>query len=175
MRHDAIYLEDVIEAQGDVFEIAENNGCDPEVFAEMYLRSKVRRFIDNGSAYHCNLSGSELWRELGMSGGTDVWYAEEMSRFRFLGEMYAMLQFAVGVPSSAVLRHFPVQKLLKSYDSLCNMDIETAAEMIMGAADGSIEKVKDLTLPFHGGFETVFCSKTERSEYPEFGDLYSWG
>lgn len=131
MRCRKVYLDDVSECQGELFAYAADNGIDVAEFTEFYLKSDIRRMIDESKPRFCAMLGKEIFEALDVKG---VKHAEtEQNGFmaEWLGVFYSELQWALDISSSEVIERLPVKKAMRAYPGLHDLDMELAVKRII--------------------------------------------
>lgn len=133
MRYSELYLEDVVECQGDLFAIVASKGYDLVEFIKFYCNSTIREYIDNGNAVYLNKSGEEIFEWLikkedlrnkvkHSSCKEDCFMAE------WIGCFYALYQWYADKDSKTILKEVKPMDILNRYNVLHDMDITLAVK-----------------------------------------------
>ena len=129
-----VYLEDVVENQGKLFDyIAENYpGKDTADFINVYMKSATRRYIDEAKAYVNTMNAKELWKYFSDTEGYKLKDGKTLQGFMpdWIGEFYAYYQWYYDIPSSEVIEKITVDFLKKAYYGLHDLDLELAVQKV---------------------------------------------
>ena len=128
MRYNRLYLDDLAEAQGVLFEEVVNKGYDLIDFVNKYMCTRIKKLMDEGSPKHCTMYHYDIFDELEKC---DFKYKKAMMRYdpwaaNWIGEFYARLQWETGVYSSFVLKCVPITTILTHYNVLHDLDMSLA-------------------------------------------------
>ena len=134
MRCDILYLDDLAEAQGILFEEVVNRGYDLVDFAPRYMQTHLRVMMDKGSAKHCTMYHYDIFDELAKLRfqfkpavlSLDSWMAN------WIGEFYARLQWRADRSSAYVIACVPIEQVIQSYNVLHDLDMELAIDRCIG-------------------------------------------
>ncbi len=128
------YLEDVIEAQGKLFDFISYSfpDKDTDAFITAYMKSHLRKSIDEGQAYVCTMSAVELWDYYK---NTETPVLEDGNAIKgflpdWIGEFYAYYQWYYKMPSSVVVDKIPVTFLEKAYYGLHDLELNLAVKKV---------------------------------------------
>lgn len=129
-----VYLNDVVEAQGKLFDHVAMSypDMDTEHFIQAYMTSKTRRSIDQSQAYVITKSAKELWAYF-----TDTEHyvpkpGKALEGFLpdWVGEFYAYYQWYYNIPSAKVIEKVPLSFLKKAYYGLHDLELELAVRKV---------------------------------------------
>lgn len=128
------YLNDVVEAQGKLFDHVAHNypNMDMADFIVHYMKSSTRKHIDNAQAYICTMDNKELW---------DYFQKKDPYAFRpgkslqgflpdWIGEFYAYYQWYYNIPSAELVNKVPVSYLIHAYPGLHDLELELAVQKV---------------------------------------------
>ena len=136
IRCNELYLEDVVETSGELFQVAVSKGYDLESFIEFYMRSKTRSFIDRGFAVYCTMLGAELFECLNEKEHLAQYVKrsshpqDEMAAL-WIGEFYALAQWKLDKPSIECLMELQPEQIIKSYNTLHDLDLGLAVDRML--------------------------------------------
>lgn len=125
-----LYIDDLAENQGVLFTKAVEQGFDLCSFANMYLRSSPRDFMDKCYPYWMTLIPSILIDKLPLSKvqktaeWQDTWEAE------WFGEFYAWYQYLTNLPSVQIAESVSPEFLHAHYNVLHDLDIKLAVKKL---------------------------------------------
>ena len=92
-----VYLRDVVENQGKLFDYVAQNfqDKDTEDFIKTYMKSKTRKSIDDAQAYVNTMDAEELWKYFCETEQYKMKSGEAMQGFMpdWIGEFYAYYQW----------------------------------------------------------------------------------
>ena len=132
--YDRTYLCDVVENQGKLFDFISLDfpDKDTEDFINTYMKSKVRKSIDEGQPYVNSMSAKDLWEYFSKTEHYALKEGKALGGFfpMWLGEFYAYYQWYYNIPSSAVLQKVPLVFLEKAYFGLHDLDLKLAVEKV---------------------------------------------
>ena len=132
--YEKVYLEDVVENQGKLFDYVANNFEDKDTddFIKNYMTSKTRKSIDNASAYVNTMCAQELWEYFCSIENFKLKKGEAMEGFMpdWIGEFYAYYQWYYDIPSAELVEKIPVDFLMKAYHGLHDLDLELAVKKV---------------------------------------------
>lgn len=129
-----VYLKEVVETQGKLFgEVSEYEpGIDVLKFIEDYMKSKTRKYIDEGQAYVCTLDPKELWKYFcetddycppkGAAPGGFV--------IDWIGQFYAYFQWYYNMASEKVLELVPLNFARAAYHGLHDLELDLAVKKV---------------------------------------------
>ena len=114
-----VYLGDVVENQGKLFDYVANTypDKDTEDFINAYMTSKTRQSIDQAKAYVNTMDAKELWEYFKETEHYSLKQGKAMEGFipNWIGEFYAYYQWYYNIPSAEVNQKINVDFLKKSY------------------------------------------------------------
>ena len=129
-----IYLDDVVENQGKLFDLIAQKypDMDTENFINTYMASKTRKAIDNSQAYVNTMDAVDLWNYFTNTENYKLKPGETLKGFfpKWVGEFYAYYQWYYNVPSIEVIQKLPINFLKKSYQSLSALDLKLAVQKV---------------------------------------------
>ncbi len=129
-----LYLDDVVENQGELFDLVSQNYPDKDTadFINQYMMSKTRKSIDESQAYVNTMSAPELWDYFCKTEGFKLKDGLAIEGFLpdWIGEFYAYYQWYYNIPSSEVIKKVPVDFLKKAYGGLHDLDLELAVKKV---------------------------------------------
>ena len=114
-----LYIDDLAENQGVLFTKAVEQGFDLCSFANMYLRSSPRGFMDKCYPYWMTLLEVQKTAEW-----QDTWEAE------WFGEFYAWYQYLTNIPSVQIAESVSPEFLHAHYNVLHDLDIRLAVKKL---------------------------------------------
>lgn len=131
-----LYLNDIVENQGKLFDLVSQNYPDKDTadFINTYMASKTRKSIDESQAYVNTMSAPELWDYFCKTDGFKIKKGKAMEGFMpdWIGEFYAYYQWYYNIPSSEVVKKVPVDFLVKAYAGLHDLSMELAVKKVGG-------------------------------------------
>ena len=129
-----LYLNDVVENQGKLFEfVAENYpDKDTEEFINTYMASKTRKSIDESQAYVNTMDAKELWAYFSKTENYHPKDGKAIEGFmpNWIGEFYAYYQWYYNLPSAQLVKKIPVSFLKKAYGGLHDLDLDLAVKKV---------------------------------------------
>ena len=132
--YNELYLNDVVEAQGKLFDMVAMNypEVDTEEFISSYMGSKTRRFIDQGMAYVNTMDAPTLLEYYEKTDCIPFVSGCAMKGFlpAWIGEFYAYYQWYYNIPSAELVERIPVAKLVSMYPGLHDYELELAVEKV---------------------------------------------
>ena len=135
--YDEVYLSDVVENQGKLFDLVLQNYPDKNTvdFINAYMMSKTRKNIDESQAYVNTMDAAELWDYFRETEGFKLKAGKALQGFLpdWIGEFYAYYQWYYNLPSSEIIKKVPTDFLIKAYAGLHDLDLELAVKKV-GAA-----------------------------------------
>lgn len=134
MRCDRLYLDEVVNTQGDIFGIAHDNGYDIIRFGEYYLKSDVRSYIDSGLIEYCTLEADNILKLLNVDISKKVNIEidkKEREKVVWIGKFYAICQWCGNISSKVLLDRIKIAEVYKDYGTLSSMDMEIAAKLYL--------------------------------------------
>ena len=138
--YDELYLSQVVETQGRFFEKLQDEvpRIDSEKMMEAYLRSDLRRQLDEGHAFFLTLSDDQLKRRFLASGYVPE-PGEPIQGFmpNWIGRFYAFAQWHFNVPSARLVERLSVADLTSRYPGAHDLDLRLAVEKLGRGIDFS--------------------------------------
>ena len=132
--HGKIYLDDVVEEQGNLFDMIALKfpEMDTEEFITSYMKSETRKSIDEGQAYVLTMSAPELWEYFCETEGYSLKPGKALEGFMpdWIGEFYAYYQWFYNIPSSELVDKIPLDFLRKAYWGLHDLDLDLAVQKV---------------------------------------------
>lgn len=129
-----VYLNDVVENQGKLFDLASQIFSDKstEHFIQAYMSGKTRKSIDEGKAYVNTMDAKTLMDYFLKTDKYKPQNGKAMEGFLpdWIGEFYAYYQWYYNVPSAEVLKKVPVDFLIKAYYGLHDLELELAVKKV---------------------------------------------
>lgn len=131
--YDEVYLTQVVETQGRFFEKLQDEvpPIDSAKMIDAYLRSDLRRQLDEGHAFFLTLSDEQLKRRFLASGYVPE-PGEPLRGFmpNWIGRFYAYAQWHFNVSSARLADCFPVEDLTARYPGAHDLDLRLAVEKL---------------------------------------------
>jgi len=133
--YDELYLAQVVETQGKLFEKLQD--CRPQIdsgkMMEAYLKSDLRRQLDDGHAFFLTLSDGQLLRRF-LDSGYCPEPGEPLQGFmpNWIGRFYAQAQWQLNLPSAEIVVRWPVVEMTGRYPGAHDLDLRLAVERICG-------------------------------------------
>ena len=128
------YLNDVVENQGKLFDLAASAYPDKstEDFICAYMNSRTRKSIDEGQAYVNTMTASELWEYFIQTENYSFCSGTALAGFMpdWIGEFYAYYQWYYNIPSSAVIEKLPLAFIKKAYYGLHDLELDLAVKKV---------------------------------------------
>lgn len=134
MRCDRLYLDEVVNTQGDIFGIAHDNGYDIIRFGEYYLKSDVRSYIDSGIVEYCTLGADNILKLLNVDISKKVNIEidkKEREKVVWIGKFYAICQWCSNISSSTLVTKVRAEDVYEYHKVLSSMDMEIAAKLYL--------------------------------------------
>jgi len=129
-----IYLHDVVEAQGKLFDHVAlvYPDMDTEDFICAYMVSKTRKSIDEAKAYVNTMDAKQLWAYFMETEHYVLKPGRAMEGFLpdWIGEFYAYYQWYYNIPSSEIIEKIPVSFLKKAYYGLHDLELDLAVQKV---------------------------------------------
>lgn len=129
-----VYLRDVVENQGKLFDYVAQNfqDKDTEDFIKTYMKSKTRKSIDDAQAYVNTMDTEELWKYFCETEQYKMKSGEAMQGFMpdWIGEFYAYYQWYFNLPSAEVVKKIPIDFLKKAYFGLHDLELDLAVQKV---------------------------------------------
>ena len=132
--YDRTYLSDVVENQGKLFDFISLDfpDKDTEDFINTYMKSKVRKSIDEGQQYVNSMSAKDLWEYFSKTEHYVLKEGKALGGFfpMWLGEFYAYYQWYYNITSKELIEKLPVETMKLPYLGLRDLDLELAVEKV---------------------------------------------
>lgn len=129
-----VYLKEIVETQGKLFEkISEYyQRIDVADFIQAYMKSKTRKYIDQGQAYVCTMDASDLWDYFLKTDSYVPKKGNDIGGFipNWIGQFYAYYQWYYAIPSEEVLRILPIDFMIGGYRGLHDLELELAVKKV---------------------------------------------
>lgn len=129
-----VYLEDVVENQGKLFDHVAQlfPDKDTEAFIHSYMNGKTRRSIDESQAYVNTMSAKELLDYYIKTECYVLRSGKNLEGFfpMWVGEFYAYYQWYFNMPSKEVIAKLPLSFMKKAYWGLQDLELELAAQKV---------------------------------------------
>ena len=134
--YNKVYLEDVVENQGRLFDYVAQKYSDKDTadFIRAYMKSSTRKSIDNAQSYVNTKDYLELWDYFKKNDNYKLKEGQAIKGFipDWIGEFYAYYQWYYNIPSEEIVDEIPVDFLIKSYAGLHDLDLDLAAKKVKG-------------------------------------------
>lgn len=131
MQYPKVYLEDVVENQGTLFDSFARKHPDfsTEDFIVAYMNSRTRSEIDSGQAYVCTMDADELLNRF-LSEGYRHKSGSALRGFMpdWIGRFYALGQWKLNLSSREMAQRFPLDFLKLAYPGLHDLELDLAIE-----------------------------------------------
>ena len=129
-----VYLEEVIENQGKLFDLVAQKypDMDTEDFISSYMASRTRKYIDESKAYLNTMAAEELQQYFTTKENYILKPGKALPGFlpKWIGEFYAYYQWYYNIPSEEVIRKVPLVFLKRAYPGLSDLDLELAVQKV---------------------------------------------
>lgn len=129
-----LYLEDVVENQGKLFDFVAHTFPDKDTidFIKTYMTSKTRKSVDEAKAYVNTMQARELWDYFSETEGYILKSGKALEGFMpdWIGEFYAYYQWYYNMPSAKVVAKIPVDFLMKAYYGLHDLELDLAVKKV---------------------------------------------
>ena len=129
-----VYLNDVVENQGKLFDLIAQNYPDmnTEDFIKTYMASKTRQAIDQAKAYVNTMDAKELLKYFMETEKYFMKPGRALEGFMpdWLGEFYAYYQWYYNIPSCEVIEKVPLDFLKKAYFGLHDLELDLAVQKV---------------------------------------------
>lgn len=129
-----VYLKDVVETQGKLFDLVSRNYPDKDTinFITVYMESKTRKSIDEGKAYVNTMNASELWDYFCKTDNFILKNGKALEGFLpdWIGEFYAYYQWYYNIPSKEIIKKIPLEFLLKAYRGMHDLELDLAVRKV---------------------------------------------
>ena len=129
-----VYLNDVVENQGKLFDYVAQNFQDKDTddFINAYMNSKTRKSIDEAQAYVNTMDVKTLWKYFCDTEHYKMKSGKSMQGFmpEWIGEFYAYYQWYFNLPSADVVNRIPLEFLKKAYYGLHDLELELAVQKV---------------------------------------------
>lgn len=129
-----VYLNDVVENQGKLFDLVSQSFPDSDTkdFIYAYMTSKTRKGIDEGQAYINTMDAHGLWDYFSETENYKLKSGKALKGFipDWIGEFYAYYQWFYNMPSSEIVKKVPIDFLIKAYHGLHDLDLDLAVKKV---------------------------------------------
>ena len=130
-----VYLDDIVETQGDMFLIIRDEfpNIDEKWFIEKYMRGNIRKLLDHANPKFAAMPAPELAlyfieEECGNEYQKgDIWWGFLP---QWVGMVYAFYQWKYGIPSSEIIKILPLSEMEKMFPTLHQTGLESAVDKI---------------------------------------------
>lgn len=128
------YLDEVVENQGKLFDYVAMAypTKSTEDFIIKYMKSKTRKYMDDGQAYVLTMDYKDLWEYYCQNENVDIQDGKAIKGFvpDWIGEFYAYYQWFYNIDSAVVVDKIPVSYLIKAYPGLHDLQLELAVKKV---------------------------------------------
>lgn len=129
-----LYLNDVVENQGKLFDYVAHSfpDKDTEAFITAYMTGRTRKSIDEAQAYVSTMSAKELLDYFVKTEHYSMKEGIALEGFLpdWIGEFYAYYQWFFGVSSAEVIKRVPLSFLKKAYLGLHDLELDLAVQKV---------------------------------------------
>lgn len=129
-----VYLDEVVENQGKLFDFVAQNFPDKDTidFIKAYMGSETRKSIDESQAYVNTMNAKELWQYFCETDKYVLKPGKALDGFmpEWIGEFYAYYQWYYNLSSLEVLESVPLDFLMKAYHGLHDLELELAVKKV---------------------------------------------
>lgn len=128
-----LYIDEVTDTQGSLFAQAARMGYRIDRFAEDFMRSELRRQIDDVSPIYCTMTPEIMMEYLKKEGVVFVKADEVFDEIQaeWLGVFYSRIQFKSGEYSKDLIKRYPSDMILSRYNALHDLDVDLAVEKLL--------------------------------------------
>ncbi|MBO6080306.1 MAG: hypothetical protein J6P54_05000 [Bacteroidales bacterium] len=141
------YLDDVVEAQGKLFDFVAHNHPDMDTadFIVHYMKSATRKHIDDAQAYVCTMDYKELWDYFQKNEHYSFRPGESLQGFLpdWIGEFYAYYQWYYNLTSAELIDQVPVSYLINAYPGLHDLDLDLAVQKVGPIQTSSLSSLEE--------------------------------
>lgn len=142
--YDEIYLTQVVETQGKFFEELQDiePPIDSQKTIEDYMRSNLRRQLDEGHAFFLTMDATNLRKRLFLEPGKAPRPGEPLRGFlpNWIGRFYGYCQWYWNVSSEQVVEKLPVTDMTSLYRGAHDLDLAVAVRKIGAPLFGDVSK-----------------------------------
>lgn len=134
MRCDRLYLDEVVNTQGDLFGLAFDNKLSIIDFGEYYLNNKIRSYIDSGLIEYCTMRAERLFELLDIKKvkiNYEGFTKDEHDKAVWIGKFYAISQWYSDMSSAIIINKVKIQEVYENYKTLSSMDMEIASKIYL--------------------------------------------
>ncbi len=128
------YLDEVVENQGRLFDYVAYTYPDKstEDFILNYMKSKTRKYMDEGQAYVLTMDYLDLLEYYHKHENVVIKDGQALQGFipDWIGEFYAYYQWYYNIDSAEVVDKIPVSYLIKAYPGLHDLQLELAVKKV---------------------------------------------
>lgn len=146
MRPRAIYMADVIEEQGRLFDIVADNNYDLVSFIYTYMNSLFRFRLDYGWAWYCTRFGDEILEFMQENEGLKFKPCKNKksqgiykNAATWVGEFYALAQFRANIASHELVKILKPEFIIEKYSVLHDMDIDICVQKLLASRNISFD------------------------------------
>ena len=122
-----LYVDDLAEETGKLFEFWALNHMDVDQMATRYMNSNLRENADKRYAKFCTHSWDDMARQFEDVKGTEDY---DFVLCNWLGMFYTYLQRQTGKSSKELIRQFPFATMYIKSNVLHDLDLELAVKKI---------------------------------------------
>lgn len=133
--YDWIYLDEIVETQGWLFECLDDlvPGIDMDDFINRYMRSETRKWVDIAYPYVGTMNYDILYEYFVETEGFEPRFTErgfDQIALNWIGQFYARYQWWYNIPSREVIELLPLERMLRAYPGLHDLDLQVAVERV---------------------------------------------
>ena len=129
-----VYLSDVVETQGKLFDFVAHNypDKDTEDFINTYMSGTTRRYIDEAKAYVNTMDVKDLWAYFLETEKYELKPGHALKGFLpdWIGEFYAYYQWYYNLSSAELIQKIPLDFLKKAYYGLHDLELDLAVQKV---------------------------------------------
>lgn len=129
-----LYLNDVVENQGKLFDMVAQSypDKDTKAFIHAYMESATRKSIDESQAYVNTMDYKRLWEYFCEKENYSLQPGKALEGFMpdWIGQFYAYYQWYYNIPSSEVVKKVPIDFLTKAYYGLHDLELDLAVKKV---------------------------------------------
>ena len=132
--YDGLYLQEVAETQGALFERLQDMepSADGVDFVRSYMKSGTRALIDKGDVYLATIGSKGLMDYYRQEERPELKSGEPLRGFapNWMGQFYAHYQWRTGGLSSEIVDAIPPEWLCAAYPGLHDLSLDLAVEKV---------------------------------------------
>ena len=129
-----VYLNDVVESQGKLFDFVAQSypDKDTEDFICAYMAGRTRKSIDEAKAYVNTMDAKTLWAYFSETEQYALKPGKALDGFMpdWIGEFYAYYQWYYNIPSAEIIEKLPLIFLKKAYYGLLDLELDLAVQKV---------------------------------------------